>query len=98
MIRLVRTKAKDGKNGKKICQNFLNCKPREVKKFAVLHHFADASQFAFGAVSYPRMMNLTECLLLVPHGEVLSSTHQANDSLDTRTLSSSPGHSMRPQV
>ena len=57
MIRLVRTKAKDGKNGKKICQNFLNCKPREVKKFAVLHHFADASQFTFGAVLYLRMVD-----------------------------------------
>ena len=64
----------------------------------MLHHFADASQFAFGAVSYRRMMDLTECLLFVPHGEVPSCTHQANDSPDTRTLSASPGHSMKPQV
>ena len=64
-------------------------------KLAVLHHFADASQFAFGPVSYLRMVDLTECLLLVPHGEVPSCAHQAHDSPKTRTLSCSSGRTIR---
>ena len=37
-------------------------------KFAVLHHLADASQFAFGAVSYVRVVDLSDnayCSFLV---------------------------------
>ena len=32
----------------------------EKLKFAVLHHFADASQFTFSAVSYLRMVDSTD--------------------------------------
>ena len=76
MIRSVRTKVEDGKKWKhdlpKLSQLAVErcVKPADLEKltFAVLHHFPDASHFAFGAVSYLRMVDSTDnayCMFLM---------------------------------